>query len=233
MGEPGDGKFAKVGLTQENRAGVLEVGDNRGVVIRNEVGEDACAPGGADALGPDLVFDTYRDAVHRAAVAPGQYFLFGLPRFFQGPLPEHGDKGVELEVKVVDPLQVGLDHLHRRRLFVPYEAGERRHGVESKFVPDHLDLQRLPAPVLTARLEAIIGVRLKAVNAERSAVVCRLTVQFVGEGWAVHGEHSIRGLAESRQELFNSWPIVSQSAPSSGLAGDWDWDRSDFSQQIW
>ena len=62
----------------------------------------------------------------------------------------------------------------------------------------------------------MIGVRLKAVNAERSAGVCRLTVQFVGEGWAVHGEHSIRGLAESRQELFNSWAILSQSAPSSG-----------------
>ena len=123
MGEAGDGEFAEVGLAQQNCASVSQVGNHGGVGVWHEVGGDARAAGGADALGPDLVLDPHRDAVHGAAVVARQDFLFGLPGFFEGPFSKHSDEGVELEVEVVDALQVGLDHLHRGRLSALDEAG--------------------------------------------------------------------------------------------------------------
>ena len=124
VGEPGDGKLAEVRRAEQNCASVLQVGNDCGVIVGNEVGGDARAAGGANALGPDLVFDPHGYPVHRAAVVACQDFLFSPPRLFQCLLMKHGDEGVELEVEVVNPLQVGLDHLHRRHFFTLNETGK-------------------------------------------------------------------------------------------------------------
>ena len=127
----------EIGLAQQNGAGVLQPGDYRCVIAGHEVGGDAGPAGGADALRPYLVFDPHRDAVHRPPVVARLDFLLRLPRFLQRPFPKHRDEGVELEVKVVDPLQVSLDCLNRRHLSALDEAAKGGCGVQRKFAAGH------------------------------------------------------------------------------------------------
>ena len=154
-------------LPSSTAPAVLQPGDHCGIVVRHEVSGDAGAAGGADTPGPDLVLDSHRDAVHRAAIVACQDLLLGPPRLVQSLLPEHSNVGVELEVEVVDPLQVGLDHLHRRHLPALNEAGQRRHRLEGKFIPVHIDLRQIP--IFNAQSGTVSNRRWVLVNRQLNA----------------------------------------------------------------
>ena len=64
------GELAHVGLADDHRPGVLELGHHRRVSIRHEVRPDLRRVGGAYAGGVDLVLHSHRDG---RAAAPGSY----------------------------------------------------------------------------------------------------------------------------------------------------------------
>ena len=108
------GVLAHVELAQKDGSRLLEVGDDRGVLVGDEVPVNGRAVGGQDTLGVELVLYRNRDAVHRAGVPPGGDVLLRLPCLGQRLVAADGDVGVQLSVNRLDAVQVRFGRLHRR-----------------------------------------------------------------------------------------------------------------------
>ena len=138
VGEAGDGEFREVGLPQQHRPRLLEVGDHRGVFPGDEIGQNAGPAGAPHPRRVELVLDGHRYAVERPSVVPRRDFLLCLPGGRHGQLSRDGQIGIELEVQVVNAVKVGFCGFYGGHLFGLNQTGEIAGGEEGQvgFVHD-------------------------------------------------------------------------------------------------
>ena len=122
MGEARYGELGEIRLPQEDRTGLFQISYDSGILVRDEVREEAGAARGADAPGPELVLHGHGDSVHGAQIVAASDGLLGLAGIPERLLTTYGEVGVELEVQVVYAVQVGLRSLHRRDLSLLYQS---------------------------------------------------------------------------------------------------------------
>ena len=123
-GVPAGGELRDVGLADGDHAGLLHPLDHQVVGVRDEVGPGRRAEGGADAGRQVIVLVRHRQSVQRPGefTAGGQLVL--LVGQLERPLGGQRDDGVDPRVHLLDPLQVGGDHLAGADLLGPEQAGQ-------------------------------------------------------------------------------------------------------------
>jgi hypothetical protein len=127
-GAAAHGELIQVGLAEQEGTGVLEPGENGGVVAGREIGEH---PGGAGrplAGGTEVVLEGDGDAVEVADQRGPRLPLVGLARLPPQKLPGHADEGVERLDDAAHP-EGGRGQLARPNLTRPYHPTGRPEGL--------------------------------------------------------------------------------------------------------
>ena len=132
------GELGEVGLAQDYGPRLLQIRHGRGVFVREEVGHEPGTDGGPDALGPNLVLEGYRDAVHRTQVFAAGDGTLGFMRSRHGLLSGDGQVRVELEVQGVNAVEVRRGGLDRRNFAGANQVREFRRGQKRNVLLVHL-----------------------------------------------------------------------------------------------
>ena len=120
------GQFVQSGLANRDRAGLVQLGDDGGIALRNIIREDLRPGRRAHAFGSHQIFVGDGNAVQRAAVdAAGEFLDRAASASAQRRLAGHGDKGVQFGIQPLDFAQRLRHQFPRRHLGAPADAAAR------------------------------------------------------------------------------------------------------------
>ncbi len=108
------GVFEEIGLAEEDRSGIAQPGDKRGVCVGERRCDRPCPVARGRAAHVDQVLDRDGHAVERTQVPPRTEVLAGLVRLRARAVGEDRGKGVEFRLARGDQRQRGLDLVPRR-----------------------------------------------------------------------------------------------------------------------
>ena len=112
------GKFVHVGLAQENRFILAQVGDDMGVIDRNKVIQDMGRAGGAQAFCADIIFDGPRNAGQRFNGLAGRDHGVHLGRLGQCVFPVQRHVGADFFFHFINAVIYRFGQLYRAELFI-------------------------------------------------------------------------------------------------------------------
>jgi hypothetical protein len=107
-------KLMHVELAEHDRAGGFEPRHDFGIFLGDSIGEYAARGGRQDTGRVDIVLERDRDAVQRSAPVPVSKLVLERPCTITCLIVHHGDKRIELRIKAVYPIQIGVNHIARR-----------------------------------------------------------------------------------------------------------------------
>ena len=147
------GEFMGRQFAHQHRARRVQARRGRRVFIRHPVGARLGMSGRADAFGVVDVLQAERNAVHRAAIAPGGDFR--LRRFGgrQCVIARHQQKRIQLRVQRLDPPKQRFRQLDRRQILGLDRGGHfgnghemkiGRHGIRSPAIREYGPFIRCP-----------------------------------------------------------------------------------------
>jgi len=122
------GEFDHGGFAEENGSGVVQVLDDRGVVVEDLIHVGLGAPGGGNIFHREKIFGGVRDAVERAPVMATMDFFFGSLRLIEGDRVGDASVGVELGSEFSAALEIALGEFDRRKLLGLNLLGEFADG---------------------------------------------------------------------------------------------------------
>ncbi len=127
VGRP-ERELVQVGLADEHRAGLAQVGDRRRIAFGDVAVAHARRRGRRHAADVEQVLDRDRHAVQRTAVVAGGQLLIGLARLPQRLVGHHEDERVQPRVVGLDAAQASFGDAHRGELPRPQAAAELLDG---------------------------------------------------------------------------------------------------------
>jgi hypothetical protein len=113
---------------------IAQPADNRGVVIKDLLGERGSSPACGDPRRRDDVFSAVRNAVKRASVNPAEKFVLSQSGLTQGRVICESDDGVKWPRHRVEALEAVPGQLNGRDLTATQQGPKLRNGSEREFI---------------------------------------------------------------------------------------------------